>query len=129
VGHLFDRRGLLTLAVLPVFTVPIPFLVFSGSYHLAIPGVVLWGAAMAVQETTMRAAIAELIPPARRGIAYGIFNTVYGAAWFAGSTAMGVLYQLGMPYAIAFALLVELASLPLIFLVARSAKALPGSAP
>ena len=84
---------------------------------------------MAVQETTMRAAIAELIPPARRGIAYGIFNTVYGAAWFAGSTAMGVLYQLGMPYAIAFALLVELASLPLIFLVARSAKALPGSAP
>ncbi|MDI6894499.1 MAG: MFS transporter [Bacillota bacterium] len=122
VGHLFDRKGLLTLAVLPALTVPIPFLVFSRSYHLAIPGVVLWGAAMAVQETIMRAAIAELIPSARRGMAYGIFNTVYGVAWFAGSAAMGVLYELGVPYVILFALLVELASVPLIFLVARSAK-------
>lgn len=129
VGHLFDRKGLPALAVLPALTVPVPFLVFSGSYHLAVPGVVLWGAAMAVQETIMRAAIAELTPSARRGVAYGIFNTAYGVAWFAGSTAMGALYELGVPYVIVFALLMELASVPLIFLVARSARALPGSTP
>lgn len=122
-GHLFDRKGLLTLAALPVLAVPLPFLVFSRSYHLAIAGMVLWGVATAVQETIMRAGIAELIPATRRGVAYGIFNTVFGVAWFAGSTVMGVLYELGIPYVILFALVMELASVPLIFLVARSAKA------
>lgn len=120
-GHLFDRKGLLTLAALPVLAVPLPFLVFSRSYHLAIAGMVLWGVATAVQETIMRAGIAELIPATRRGVAYGIFNTVFGVAWFAGSTVMGVLYELGIPYVILFALVMELASVPLIFLVARSA--------
>lgn len=119
VGHLFDRKGLLTLGVLPVLSIPTPFLLFSLSYHRAMAGMVLWGAAMAIQETIMRAAIAELIPPGRRGTAYGIFNTAYGGAWFLGSTAMGALYDLGAPYAITFAVLLQLASLPLLYLLVR----------
>ncbi|TDA70542.1 MAG: MFS transporter [Clostridia bacterium] len=123
VGHLFDKKGLLTLSLLPLFTIPVPFLVFSHAYYLAILGVVCWGAAMGMQETIMRAAVAEIIPAERRGLAYGIFNTGYGAAWFVGSTAMGILYGVAIPYAIVLAVVLELCSLPLLFSVRRAVQA------
>lgn len=31
--------------------------------------------------------------PARRATAYGVFNLVYGVAWFGGSALMGWLYS------------------------------------
>lgn len=120
VGRFFDQKGLLTLMVLPLLTLPIPFLVFSRAYLPALLGVILWGAAMGVQETVMKAAVAEIIPPERRGTAYGIFNTGYGLAWFLGSAAMGVLYEMNIFYVIILAVLLELVSLPLIFLVRRN---------
>lgn len=120
VGRLFDNKGLLTLTVLPLLTIPIPFLAFSKAYYPVLLGVVLWGAAMGIQETIMRAAIAAIIPPGRRGLAYGIFNTGYGAAWFLGSSLMGVLYGIAIPYAIAFAVALEILSLPLILMVRRN---------
>jgi len=50
------------------------------------------GIGMGAQESVMRAALAEMIPTERRGVAYGFFNTVYGLAWFAGSFVMGIIY-------------------------------------
>jgi MFS family permease len=125
VGRFFDKKGLVTLTVLPLLTLPIPFLVFSRAYATALAGVVLWGAAMGVQETIMRAAVAEIIPSERRGFAYGVFNTGFGVAWFAGSWAMGALYGVNVTYAVAFAVALELISLPLIFLVRRAVAARP----
>lgn len=118
-GYFFDKKGLLTLTFLPLLTIPIPFFAFSRLYVPALLGVVLWGAAMGVQETIMRAAVAEIIPPERRGLAYGIFNTGYGVAWFLGSSIMGIIYDIKIVYAIAFAVVLELVALPLIFLVRR----------
>lgn len=120
VGHLFDKQGLLTLTILPLLTIPIPFLAFSNTYLPALLGIILWGAAMGVQETIMRAAVAEIIPPDRRGMAYGIFNTGFGVAWFLGSTVMGILYDLNITYVIVLAVVLELASLPLLLLVRRN---------
>lgn len=127
IGRLFDKKGLLTLVILPLVTLPIPFLVFSRVYYLAFLGMTLWGAAMGIQETTMRAAIAEITSPDRRGLAYGVFNTSYGVAWFLGSSAMGVLYGLAIPYAIAFGVALELVSLPLLLLVRREVVATGGN--
>lgn len=73
-GWLYDRIGLKVLLVLPVLAAAVPWLGFSNRTPLAITGVLLWGAAMGVQESTMRAAVAELSPAGRRGIAYGIFT-------------------------------------------------------
>jgi MFS-type transporter involved in bile tolerance (Atg22 family) len=81
---------------------------------------VLWGAAMGVQETIMRAAIADLTPVERRGFAYGIFNAAYGASWFLGSALMGLLYELSINHIILFVVIMELVSIPL-FLLVRSA--------
>ena len=46
-------------------------------YSGAIIGMILWGAVMGMQDTVMRAAIANMVPIAKRGLAYGIFNTAY----------------------------------------------------
>ena len=76
---------------------------------------------MGIQETVMRAAIAGMISPERRGVAYDIFNTAYGISWFLGTACMGVLYDRGVSYLIVFSIGLELASLPLFLLVRRDA--------
>jgi MFS family permease len=92
-GWLYDRIGLKVLLALPALAAAVPWLGFSNSTTLAVTGVLLWGAAMGVQESTMRAAVAELAPAGRRGSAYGIFTACYGMAWLAGSVLIGVLYE------------------------------------
>jgi MFS family permease len=120
-GKTYDRIGLVSLLAVPLLTLPIPFLAFSCDYKLVLTGMVLWGVVMGIQETIMRAAIADLTPVARRGFAYGIFNTAYGAGWLLGGALMGLLYTLGVNYLILFAVVMELISIPLLFLVRREA--------
>jgi len=121
VGKTYDRIGLISLLVIPLLTLPIPFLAFSHSYSLVLIGMALWGVVMGTQETIMRAAIADLTPVERRGFAYGIFNAAYGASWFLGSALMGLLYELSVNYLILFAVVMELIAIPLFFLVRRTA--------
>ena len=116
-GKLYDRIGLRSLMIIPVMTMPIPFLAFSYSYNLAFGSIVLWGAVMGIHETIMRAAIADLAPIERRGSAYGIFNALYGAAWFLGSTAMGFLYDRSISQLTLFVVLVEAIALSAFFLL------------
>ena len=119
VGKTYDRIGLISLLAVPLLTLPIPFLAFSYSYNLVIMGIILWGVVMGIQETIMRAAIADLTPMERRGFAYGIFNTAYGAAWFLGAALMGLLYENSISYLILFAVVMELISIPLLFVIRR----------
>jgi MFS family permease len=120
VGKTYDKIGLISLLAVPLLTLPIPFLAFSHSYSLVLMGIILWGVVMGIQETTMRAAIADLTPMERRGFAYGIFNTAYGAGWFLGGALMGLLYELSINYIILFAVVMELISIPLFFVVRRA---------
>ena len=92
-GWFFDRVGLKVLLVLPVLAAAVPWLGFSNNTALAVAGVLVWGAAMGVQESTMRAGVAGLAPAARRGSAYGMFTACYGVAWLAGSFLIGLLYE------------------------------------
>lgn len=92
-GKLYDRIGLVSLIVIPFLTILVPLSGFSDQLGLIIASVVLWGIVMAIHETTMRAAIADIAQIGKRGTGYGIFNTLYGAAWFAGGAMMGWLYE------------------------------------
>jgi predicted MFS family arabinose efflux permease len=121
VGKAYDKIGLISLLAVPLLTLPIPFLTFSYSYSLVLIGIVLWGMVMGIQETIMRAAIADLTPVERRGFAYGIFHTVYGASWFLGSALIGLFYELSVDYLILFVVVMELISIPLFFLVRKTA--------
>lgn len=114
-GKLYDKIGLKSLIAIPLLTLPIPFFAFSQSYAFAIISVVLWGAVMGIHETTMRAAIADLTPLERRGFAYGLFNTAYGASWLFGGTLMGVLYDLSPGYINLFVVAMELIAITSFF--------------
>ncbi|MCD8488739.1 MAG: hypothetical protein LRZ84_18865 [Desertifilum sp.] len=68
---------------------------------------VLWGIGMGAQESILKAVVAGMVPPERRGSAYGIFNTGYGLAWFAGSTLMGILYDTSLSLLVGFSVLIQ----------------------
>jgi MFS family permease len=121
VGKTYDRIGLTSLLAVPLLSLPIPFLAFSRNYGLVLVGIVLWGMVMGIQETIMRAAIADLTPIERRGFAYGAFYTALGGGWLLGAPLMGLLYEFSINYLIFFAVVMELISIPLLFLVRRAA--------
>lgn len=102
IGELYDRMrersgrksgGMAVLAFVPVATAAIPPLVFSGSAAAAVAGLLVFGLVMGAHETVLKSTIADITPFHKRGTAYGVFYTAYGLAFFAGSTAMGALYD------------------------------------
>jgi MFS family permease len=134
-GRLYDRFGMKTLAAIPILTMPIPFLCFlhgsgvpvSMVFWAAVAGIVLWGIVMGIQETIMKAAVADLTQIQRRATGYGIFNTAYGLAWLAGGALMGYLYDRNIGWVIAFAVAAEVLSLPLLYLVVKNTRSLKSS--
>jgi len=118
-GRLFDRLGLSTLVLVALLSAFFAPLVFLGATPVALVGVALWGIGMGAQESIMRAAVAGMVPPNRRGTAYGVLNTGFGLAWFAGSALMGMLYDASLPALIAFSMVTQLAAVPLFFWVGR----------
>jgi MFS family permease len=113
-GHLFDRYGMRVLYALPVLTLPATPLLFLTNQAWIWVGAVLWGAALGVQESTMRAAVATLAPEHIRASAYGTFDTAFGVAWMVGSIVMGALYGLQPVYLVGFAMFLQVAALPLL---------------
>ena len=100
----FDRLGLGVLAGATALGALFAPLVFLGNSALALAGMACWGMSMGAQESILRAAVAEMSDPERRGTAYGIFNVGYGLAWFAGSALMGACYDVSLPALLAFSL-------------------------
>lgn len=126
IGKAYDRIGLGALAVVPFLTLPIPFLAFSQTHALVIASAVLWGVVMAAHETIMRAAIADMTTTDRRALAYGAFNTVYGAGWFVGSWALGTLYGRSVSWASLFIVALELAAGAMFLLLRREQRSTTG---
>jgi MFS family permease len=124
-GRLFDRVGIGVLVPLTALSALFAPLVFLGAPVLAFMGVVLWGLGMGVHESIMAAAVAEMVPANRVASAYGLFNLLYGVAWFAGSATMGILYDVSIPVLVGFCVVVELLSLPLLLRVHRGRQPKP----
>lgn len=111
-GRWFDRVGLWSLVLAVAMSLFFAPLVFSDSFTWAIVGMVLWGIGMGAQESIMKAVVAGIVPAQRRGSAFGIFNTGYGLAWFAGSALMGVLYDYSRGALILVSMVLQLAAIP-----------------
>jgi len=118
-GKWYDKAGMLSLAAAVVLSSFFAVFAFASGAVLIIIGVVLWGIGMGAQESIIRAVVADIVPVNRRGTGYGIFNSGYGLCWFLGSALMGVLYDISLPALIAFSVLSQLASIPLLIFVRK----------
>jgi MFS family permease len=110
-GAAYDRVGLRGMAVLPLLAAVVPFLSFSDTPALVWAGAVVWGVGMGVHESTMRAAVADLVPAGQRGAGYGTFTAVYGVAWLAGAAIIAALYSRSVGAAETFVVGVQAAAL------------------
>jgi MFS family permease len=114
-GRLFDRIGLTTMVFVTFLSALFAPLVFLGTLPMAVLGMALWGIGMGAQESIMRAAVAGMVSPERRGMVYGLFNTVYGVAWFVGSVLIGILYDVSIPWLVGFSVVAQLAAIPIFY--------------
>jgi len=96
-GFVFDRIGGRTLLVLPALVALVPFLAFSSSLAVAVAGILVWGLATGILDSTVKALVAETVPRSRLGTAYGAFAAVQGVAALAGGGVAGWLYGQGRP--------------------------------
>ena len=125
-GWVYDRYGLRGLIVLPVLAAVVPFLAFTTTPTLVWAGALIWGVALGVHESTMRAAVADLIPSHRRGTGYGTFTAIYGLAWLAGGAITGALYDTSLTGMHLFILTTQAAALLVFLPLVTTAR--PGSA-
>lgn len=126
-GWLYDRFGPRVLAALPVLTAGVAPLAFTNTVAVAVTGSLVWGAAMGIQESTLRATVADLVPSGRRATAYGLFAGVVGAASLAGGALTGGLYGYSIPLLITVVTAIQVAALVLLG-VTRAART-PGRHP
>jgi len=119
-GRMFDRRGLRVLVPLTLAGALFAPLVFLGSFPVALVGAALWGLGMGVHESIIPAAVAPMVPVERRASAYGLFTAAYGAFWFVGSAAIGVLYDRSLAATIVFCVVLQVSAVPLLVRVGRA---------
>src|SRR3954452_20538421 len=127
-GRVYDRRGFAGLAALPVLAAIVPWLSFSTSVGAVVVGAVVWGAAMGAHESTMRAAVTDLVPRSRRGAGYGTFTAIYGLAWLAGAAAIGALYPQGRNTIVVVVVAVQVVAMGLLIPLLRHVPPTPGDA-
>jgi MFS family permease len=91
-GYVYDRAGGAILLSLPVLVALIPVLGFSRGVGPVLAGVLIWGAATGIQDSTVKALVADLVAQARQGTAYGVFAAFEGAGALVGGALYGGLY-------------------------------------
>jgi len=122
-GRLYDRIGMRALVFSTLLSCLFaPFAFLSHSLTLIILGIVFWGIGLGAQESIVKAVIANLVPPEKRATAYGIFNALFGLAWFAGSALMGFLYDIKILWLVLFSIFAQLLAILFFFLVQYQAK-------
>lgn len=123
-GWLYDRFGAQVLVVLPLLSAAVPALAFTDTVGVAVAGALVWGAAVGVQESTLRATVADLVPVGRRATAYGVFAGIMGAAALVGGALAGVLYDVSVPLLIVVVACIQAAALVLLW-VTRAVRSTP----
>ncbi len=118
-GWAYDRFAGRVLLVLPGLVVLVPVLAFSNAIGPAVAGVLVWGAAVGVQDSTVKALVADLVPAGRRAGAYGSFAAVQGGAAVLGGGGAGWLYERSLPALVLCVAATQVVSLVLLLVSLR----------
>ena len=118
-GFAYDRWGAAVLYVLPVTVVAVPALALADTLTVVVAGVLLWGAVTGVQDSTVKALVADLVPQQRLATAYGVFAAFQGVAALVGGTVAGGLYNEHRTLLITLVALAQAVSAALLFVALR----------
>ncbi|WP_343061525.1 MFS transporter [Nocardioides luti] len=118
-GFAYDRVGARVLLALPVLVALVPLLAFADTLRLVLVGLVVWGLAVGIQDSTVKALVADLVPSGRLATAYGVFAAFQGAAALAGGALGGALYDNGVTDLVVVIGVCQAASLVLLTSVVR----------
>lgn len=119
-GWLYDRYGARVLVVLPLLAALTPVLAFGPSAAVAVVGALVWGCAVGIQESTLRATVADLVPPPRRATAYGVYAGVIGGAALLGGALLGALYDVSIGSLVAVVVVIQVLAVALLIVTRRT---------
>ncbi len=114
-GWSYDRFGGKTVAALPILSLLVVGVAFTGRVTTVVIGALLWGAAVGIQESTLRAVVADLVAPPRRASAYGVFAAGLGAATAIGGALTGWLYDISVVMLVVVVAVIQLIALAGVF--------------
>jgi len=118
-GKYYDRVGLKVILIAVFLSSLFSPLVFLGGFWGAIFGMCFWGIGYSTQDTLLKSVVAGLMPEGKRSLAFGLFYTGYGGGWLIGSVGTGLLYEHSLIAVVIFAMLAQLASLPIFMFAER----------
>ena len=118
-GFTYDRIGHRVLLVLPVLIALVPPLAFAGQVLPALAGVAVWGFATGIQDSTVKALVADLVPASGLATAYGAFAAFQGAAALGGGVLAGALYADHLGLLVVLVAVLQVISLALLLLTPR----------
>jgi MFS-type transporter involved in bile tolerance (Atg22 family) len=104
-----------------VLIAAIPVLALAPGAGLVLAGVLVWGTATGIQDSTVKALISDLVPELRQGTAYGVFAAFEGAGALAGGALYGALYP-ARPALIAAVAVLQGVALVLLVVTLRKAR-------
>lgn len=121
-GLLYDKSGVKALVWSTIISAPFAVFVFMfDSVPMLLVGIALWGVGMGAQESMLKAAVTSMVPKASRATGYGMFECSFGAFWFLGSWALGVLYDVNITVMVVVSVAAQLASIPFYIASTKSA--------
>ncbi|WP_404389686.1 MFS transporter [Humibacillus xanthopallidus] len=126
VGLVYDRRGGAILYAVPVLVALVPPLALSGRLWVVLVGVTLWALAYGVQDSTVKALVAQIVEAPKRATAYGVFAGIQGAFAIVGGVGAGWLYERSLP---ALVVVVAVTQLVALALLSRTLRSLRGDHP
>jgi MFS family permease len=128
-GVVYDRAGAAVLLALPVLIAGVPVLALAPSAGLVLAGVLVWGAATGIQDSTVKALVADLVSQPRQGTAYGVFAAFEGAGALVGGALYGSLYSARPALIVTVAALQATALILLLVTLRRARRASRGHGP
>ncbi len=123
-GEIYHRFGPRVLVGLPLLVAGVPALAFGNSLTLAVLGILLWGAATGVQDSTVKALVADLVVRERRATAYGLFAALQGAGALVGGIAAGALYSHSVSWLVTAIVATQAVALGILLLAVGGRRAL-----
>ena len=114
VGSVYDRTGPRVLLVVPVLVALVPALALGSALAAVLVGVAAWGFAQGVQDSTIKAVVADLVEAPRRATAYGVFAGIQGLLAIVGGVGAGWLYERSLPALVVVVAITQVVALALL---------------